>query len=442
MARMEAGWGRRRDPFFSAGPRIGCLLWPGRPGSLWDNDGSASAVAFGGFGPLPESEDDLAMNGKTVRISRGGLSGAVALTAAILLAPGSLVLASAAKKDGMVDYSAPVRVRVKKPASADQIDPNSYQVSDDGGGAYDGKQMEVAPQREVRAPQHVWQQGDLDELPPPAWEDCKKTKPRFRPLEGPHGRFSAGVIYREFEGVEFTSRPMGYENNVRQLRDLDYMDTKFIEKEWAEDVDGGGPYVAFDLLFPIADWFQIGQQVSFSYSQLAARNQFANFRAEGDVTVVDVASTTTVEDEYYNDVNEELEADIFTLGLGPLMEFDFGPVFAQTGFGLAINLVQFHAAVRERLYNDQKISVTDIAGTQTSEDRYQVDRWEDGNHGSKFLFGFYVQGLLGVQVSEHWSLAGFARYDWNDDLDGEVGESNFSLDLTGFSAGAQLGYSF
>lgn len=377
------------------------------------------------------------MNGKMLKISRRGCPSAVALAAAMLLAPGSMDLAMAAKKDALVDYAPPVRVRVKKPVSADQIDPNSYQISDDGAAVYDGKQMEVVPQRTVSVPNRVWRQGDLDELPPPAWEDCKTTPPRFRPLEGPHGRISAGVIYREFEGVEFTSRSMGYEDRVQMFRDLDYMDVDFIKKQWSEDVDGGGPYLAFDLLFPVADWFQIGQQVSFSYSQLAARNRFANFRAEGEVQVGD---NLFAEQDVYNKVYEELEAGIFTLGLGPLMEFDVGPVFAQAGFGLAINLVQFHASVRERMYEDVTLTDT-LAGTDAS-DRGEIERWEDGNHGTRFIFGFYVQGALGVQLTERWSVGGFARYDWNDDLEGEVGYSHFTLDISGFSAGAQVGYSF
>ena len=45
------------------------------------------------------------MNGKLLRISRGGCLGAVALTAAMLLAPGSMDLAMAAKKDALVDYA-------------------------------------------------------------------------------------------------------------------------------------------------------------------------------------------------------------------------------------------------------------------------------------------------------------------------------------------------
>lgn len=403
------------------------------------------------------------MNGKTVRISRGGPSGVIALVAALMLAPGGADQASAAKKEGMVDYSAPVRVRVKKPATADQIDPNAMQISDDEmAGGYDGKQMEVAPQRTVSVPSRVWRQGDLDELPPPAWEDCKKTKPRFRPLEGPHGRFSAGVIYREFGDVEFSSRSMLTEDLSDEAHYLNLGGGSVVIKPggvfdvdegeyWHEDVDAGGPYIAFDLLFPISSYFKLGQQVSFSYSRASAADHFSNL--EGSLTDDVTAISGRAEAYMRNKVVERLDVDVYTLSLGPIAEFNVGPVFLQGSGGLAINMVQFNADVSEKLYIDsnfdddvflEALKDSGPAYLRHLEEDEEVlaEKWEDGNHGTKFLFGWYLQGLLGVQISQSWSVAGFGRYDWNDSLEGEVGYSRFGMDLSAFSAGAQVGYSF
>lgn len=413
------------------------------------------------------------MNGKVLEFSRGGFSGAVALAAAVLLAPGSMDTAVAAKKDGMVDYSAPVRVRVKKPASAAAIDPNSFQVTDEGGAVYDGKQMEMAPQQSVSVPSRVWKEGDLDELPPPAWEDCKTTPPRFRPLEGPHGRFSAGVIYREFEGMEFSSHSMALEDlenesyafvtplGTFEISEGGLFDVDERDYNWNEAVDGGGPYIAFDLLFPISQNWKIGQQVSFSYSRAAASRHGSNLNGELQEEWETIAFPNpplpdvvfNPEMDIDNEVHEQLEADVYTLSLGPLVEFDIGPVFLQASGGLAINLVQFAADYHERMYIDSEFgdpafeSIVQNSGPAFLRDvkdgkRVEVERWEDGNHGTKFLFGVYVQGLLGLQFTERWSVAGFARYDWNDDLEGEVGYSKFRMDLSAFSAGAQAGYSF
>lgn len=412
------------------------------------------------------------MNGNTLRISRGGFSGAVALAAAVLLAPGSMELASAANKDGMVDYSAPVRVRVKKPASADQIDPNSMQITDEGMAAgYDGKQMEVAPQRAVSVPNRAWRQGDLDEMPPPAWEDCKTTKPRFRPLEGPHGRFSAGVIYREFGDMEFSSRSSatedfrneGYEFitpfGTVEIEPDGLFDIDEGDYNWQEGVDGGGPYIAFDLLFPISKNWRIGQQTSFSYTRAAASRHGSNLSGELQEQWQSIQDpqnpllTINPVMDVDNEVYEQLETDVYTLSLGPIVEFDIGPVFLQAGGGLAINMVQFSADYHERMYIDSELGSAAFEGIVQNSGpafmrkvqdgkRVEVEKWEDGNHGTKFLFGLYVQGLLGLQISERWSVAGFARYDWNDALEGEVGYSKFSMDLSAFSAGAQVGFGF
>ena len=40
------------------------------------------------------------------------------------------------------------------------------------------------------------------------------------------------------------------------------------------------------------------------------------------------------------------------------------------------------------------------------------------------------------------ALQGFARYDWNEDLDGSVGPSSFEVDLSGWSVGAGATLSF
>lgn len=404
------------------------------------------------------------MNGDIVKVTCGWSYGAVALAAAALLAPGSLDPALAAKKDQMVDYSAPVQVRVKKPASAAEIDPNSFQTTEgEMAATYDGKQMEPAPQqRRVSVPSRIWSQGDLDELPPPAWEDCKTTKPRFRPLEGPHGRVSAGVIYRDFGNVEFTSHSMLTEDLENEYYNLPAPFSAVISPGglfevnegdyWKEDVDAGGPYIAFDLLFPISENFRIGQQVSFSYSRTSAANELStlNGNLTDDVTTL---YSERAQAYMHNKVFERLDADIYTLSLGPLAEVDLGPVFIQGAAGLAINMVQFNADVREQLYIDTNfddpvfldaVKSSGPAYLRKMEEDKEVmtEKWEDGNHGTKFLFGFYLQGLLGVQVSERWSVAGFARYDWNEPLEGDVGYSSFRMDLDAFSAGAQVGFGF
>ena len=64
------------------------------------------------------------------------------------------------------------------------------------------------------------------------------------------------------------------------------------------------------------------------------------------------------------------------------------------------------------------------------------------NSGTDLLFGFYLQGSLGYQLNDSWSVEANARYDWNESFRDSVGGSNFDVDLTGFTLGAGANYSF
>jgi len=267
------------------------------------------------------------------------------------------------------------------------------------------------------------------------------------------------MIFRDFGDVQFRSRSMLSEDledeemrppgfpvispgGLFDVNEGDY---------WQEDVDGGGPYIAFDLLFPINPWFSIGQQVSFSYVRTSAANNLSNLNGNLDSGIRDISQRA---DAYmHNRVTERLDADVYTLSLGPLAEVHTGPVFLQGAFGLAINLVHFNADVREKVYIysdfDDPVYLEAISNSGPAylrdlreDEEVLAEKLEDGNHGTKFLFGFYVQGLLGFQIAECWSVAGFVRYDWNENLEGEVGYSDFSMDMSAFSAGAQIGFNF
>lgn len=434
--------------------------------------------------------------------------------------------------------TAPVRVRVKRPASAAQIDPGAWDggVSRASGGsegaAYGGKCVEV-PERAVNVPTRVWRQGDLDELPAPAWEGCEKTEPRYRPLEKPHGRLSAGFIYRDFGRTQFETRSYSRESHVPPpppgiqgappvsgLADREY-DNGYVRvgqgtpatglttywgwedgaqyddvqgtlafdgsgivfersefgaadntESWGEDDEGLGPMLTYDLLFPISENWRIGQQTSVSYVRTGSSRTIGNFRAQyrddlyevyftdtfdlggivppgppyggtfaGPGPVIpnepmgrdinDIQYLATTEGRVWNEIYQELSLDLYTVSLGPVVEFDLGPLYAQASGGLSINVADYDATHFERLY-------VSVDGGEAVELR----QWFQDNSGTRVLWGGYVQGTLGIQLSRLWSLSGFARYDWNQDLEGSIGPSDFRMELSAFSTGAQVGFSF
>jgi len=71
-----------------------------------------------------------------------------------------------------------------------------------------------------------------------------------------------------------------------------------------------------------------------------------------------------------------------------------------------------------------------------------VSPTNDSESDLDVLWGFYSELGAGIALSEQWSLEGFFRYDWSEDLKVKVGSSKFETDLTGPSIGLGVVYSF
>ena len=134
---------------------------------------------------------------------------------------------------------------------------------------------------------------------------------------------------------------------------------------------------------------------------------------------------------FFNRIDEELDIDLYTISLGPEVQVQHGALYASLGAGLAINIADFEASHRETLFVSQN-------GGKARE----FESYDSRKNDTDFLYGLYIQGAVGVDLTKRLSLEGFARYDWNESLEGSVGPSSFDVDLTGFSAGVQLSFSF
>jgi hypothetical protein len=62
--------------------------------------------------------------------------------------------------------------------------------------------------------------------------------------------------------------------------------------------------------------------------------------------------------------------------------------------------------------------------------------------GADVLFGYYLQGSVGYQINDSWTIEANTRYDWNESLRESVGDSDFDLNLTGLTLGVGANYSF
>lgn len=138
--------------------------------------------------------------------------------------------------------------------------------------------------------------------------------------------------------------------------------------------------------------------------------------------------TTTFTDT----IDEDLDLDLHTIGVGCQLEWwPSSRSFLQAGAGIAVNIADWSA---ER---DERIMQSINGGAATEYSRRVHDSGDDD-----ILLGFYLQAAAGWQINEAWSVQAFGRYDWNESLDGDVGNSSFDVDLDGWSSGISIGYRF
>lgn len=147
------------------------------------------------------------------------------------------------------------------------------------------------------------------------------------------------------------------------------------------------------------------------------------------------AGTRTL--RWFNRIEEEVDADVFTFSLGPEVRVHF----CQKGFlsasaGMAVNVVDWEASHHEVLYR------TDNGGQAAI-----VQEWRDTSSSTDVLWGGFAQVGAGLHLGPageppRFLVQAFARWEANESLNGTVGPSEFEIDLDAFSAGAMAGFFF
>ena len=301
---------------------------------------------------------------------------------------------------------------------------------------------------------------------------------------GPRGYRDGFVRVDEGTGADGFTWNWGYENASQVQGDqLVYSlsqgsqrtvsrHSSHTDGSWRDDSEfEPGPYIEIDRLFPITRRVSVGPQANFSLIKIDSERSSSTFaqrqasetrgflltdRFDLDGIIPPLAPyegtlagpgplinnlpslrnlSTFHRDsrtaEFFNRVDESFDLDLFTVGLGGQVEYDHGPVFVQASAGLSLNIADWEASHRENLY---------VSRDGGKPEKYRS--WGAHENGTDFLVGAYVQGKLGVQLTERLSVSGFARYDWNQSLTGNVGPSSFDVDLDGLSAGVVIGFTF
>ena len=135
----------------------------------------------------------------------------------------------------------------------------------------------------------------------------------------------------------------------------------------------------------------------------------------------------------WNDsISEHLEVDTWSLSVGAEASYRFKDRFyCAVGAGVALNVASWDARRTDQLF--QQVNGAPPVPISSS---------SASTLGSSILWGLYLHGTAGYQVNESFSVEASLRYDHTEDLSGQVGNSSFQVDLSGFSVGLGASYTF
>ncbi|MDF3129956.1 hypothetical protein P0Y35_12180 [Kiritimatiellaeota bacterium B1221] len=141
--------------------------------------------------------------------------------------------------------------------------------------------------------------------------------------------------------------------------------------------------------------------------------------------------TGTTRYEWFNQINQEFDADVFTFSLGPTAEIDVAEMlFLSLSAGAAFHVVDWQASSTETLY-----SAVNGGNPET------VESWKERQSGTDLILGGYLSCGAGVMFGEgdRYFIQGTARWDWADNLSATVGSTSFEVGFDSFSAMVSAG---
>ncbi len=242
--------------------------------------------------------------------------------------------------------------------------------------------------------------------------------------------------------------------------------------DWSSGINGASPVLELEGLVPLNDRWSFGGMVSFLFINADSSHSATSFRAFqslnestfsvtdrydlqgvipplapyqgtlnplGPAPLIDNIPTERIITQtgnsiqtanFFNEVSESIKIRLYTLSLGPTIHYDTDKFIFAGGMGLAINIADWESSFDERLNQDS-------GGTTT-----ELKKWRDRSNKKEILPGFYLQGSAGYQLTDDWSVSVFGRYDWSESLSGDVGPSSFSADLSGYTLGGSLTFTF
>ena len=243
---------------------------------------------------------------------------------------------------------------------------------------------------------------------------------------------------------------------------------------WNEDAEWNfSPYLKLSRLADRGNGWSLGPTFHFSYTNISGSRRGLNTQfGREQLDIFDVSATDTYDatrlvlpnapyngqpnivapllpaepanrtvDEtlrqtdvaLWNDsIRESLELDLWSFSLGAEAVYQFeNRFFATLGAGAVFNVGEWEAHRRDVLFQQVNNGAPIAVGST-----------KDRDYGLDVLWGLYAQAAAGYQVSDAFSLEANIRYDLTESLSDTVGNSQFEVDLSGFTVGVGGNYTF
>lgn len=128
----------------------------------------------------------------------------------------------------------------------------------------------------------------------------------------------------------------------------------------------------------------------------------------------------------YSEIRESLEIDLATFSLGGFVEYNPNTWYLAASIGPTASLVKMDTVRGETLYGSQGERV--------------LQAWSDKESESEWKIGVFGQTEVGVHVFKDIRFGIFGRYDWFDDVSGDIGPSRYKVKFSSLSCGAKISW--
>lgn len=141
---------------------------------------------------------------------------------------------------------------------------------------------------------------------------------------------------------------------------------------------------------------------------------------------------STDEATWEDSVSEAVDVDLWTLSIGGEASYQNTERFYTSfGGGIAFHFANWNAQRQDTLLQSLNGGPAVAVASRSAR-----------RSGTDILLGIYFQATAGYQITKELSVEASARFDWTEELVESVGQSDFEVDLSGFSLGLGARYTF